>query len=121
MKPREKINHKNSDFILVITTTSELAEAKKIAEFLVNKKAAACVSISSKVLSIYKWKGKAEMEEEFMLFIKTIRDNYSLVESIIQEIHSYEVPEIMAIPIEFAEKDYSLWLKQNSMLENHPI
>jgi len=113
MKPREILNHKQSDFIVILTTTNELKEAKKIAEFLVNKRAAACVSISSQVLSIYQWKGKVEIEEEFMLFIKTIRDNYSLVESIIQELHSYEVPEIVAFPIEFAEKEYSLWLEQN--------
>lgn len=121
MRPREILNNKNSDFILVITTTNELAEAKKIAEFLVNKKAAACVSISSQVLSIYQWKGKIEMEEEVMLFIKTMRNNYSLVESMIQELHSYEVPEILAIPIEFAEKDYSLWLRQSSMLGNNSL
>ena len=112
-KPQKGRNN-NGAFNLIITTTNDRQEAKRIADLLVEKGAAACVSISSPVTSVYKWKGKVETEDEFMLFIKTLAQNYPIVEKLIRENHSYEVPEIVAIPIDKGEVTYLKWLAENS-------
>lgn len=112
MNNREKRNP--DKHILVITTTNSPREAENLAEVLVEKKVAACVSISSPVVSIYRWQKKLERESEFMLLIKTVSERYSQVESLIRQHHSYDVPEIMAVPIEKIEKNYGEWIDNNT-------
>ena len=85
-----------------------------MASLLVAEKAAACVTISSSVTSFYRWQGKVEQEEEVILIIKTIEDNYQKVESTIKENHHYDVPEIIALPINLGEKSYLKWIKENT-------
>ncbi|MCK4943912.1 MAG: divalent-cation tolerance protein CutA [Candidatus Aminicenantes bacterium] len=114
MSNRENPSSNPNEFILVITTTNSLKEAKKIAKLLVKRNCAACVSISSPVLSVYKWRDKIENEDEFMLIIKTIGSSYSTVESLIRDQHSYELPEIIAVPLSEIEDSYSRWVLQNS-------
>ena len=84
-----------------------------MAELLVKEKVAACVSISPHVVSVYQWKGKLETEEEVMLFIKTTRANYPNVEKVIKNNHSYDVPEIIVLPVLEAEEKYGLWVKES--------
>ena len=103
------------EFILVITTTNSLKEAKTLADLIVKRSLAACVSISSPVLSVYKWQDKIEHEDEFMLFVKTIQSSYSPLEVLIREHHSYDVPEIIALPLSEIEDSYSRWILQNSV------
>jgi len=102
------------EYTLIISTINSLEEAEKLAEMLVKEKTAACVSVSSPVLSIYRWKDNVETEKEVMLFIKTTRENFPKVERLILENHSYEVPEIIAIPILYGEKRYLTWLSANT-------
>jgi periplasmic divalent cation tolerance protein len=104
----------SDEFVLVITTTNSLSEAKTLADLVVRRSLAACVSISSPVLSVYKWQDKIEHEDEFMLFIKTIHSSYPSLEALIREHHSYEVPEIIALPLSEIEDSYSRWVLQNS-------
>lgn len=85
-----------------------------MAELLVKERAAACVSVSSPVLSVYRWQENIESEKEVMLFIKTTAANYQKVERLITENHSYEVPEIIAMPIVDGEEKYLRWMADNT-------
>lgn len=109
--------HHNTEFILVISTANNAEEAKKLAGLIVSEKAAACVSISSPVTSVYRWKNKVETEQEVMLFIKTVQENYKTVERLIRKNHSYEVPEIIALPIISGEEKYLRWISDNTKIE----
>ncbi len=98
------------DFILILVTTSSEEEAKKIALSLVEKKFAACVNLVKDIESIYRWKGKLSDEKEVLMLIKTRKKLYKSVEEEVRKLHSYEVPEIIALPIIAGSKDYLFWL-----------
>lgn len=100
------------DVIVVFSTTSSKKEAKRIAKALVEKRVAACVSIFGPIKSVYWWKGKVEESEECFLMVKTIQDKYNELEKVIREIHSYQVPEILAVPVVNGLKEYIEWLKK---------
>ena len=97
---------------MVFSTTSSREEAEKIARVLVEKRVAACVSISGPIKSMYWWDGKIEESEEYLLIVKTTRSKYEELERAISRVHSYQVPEILAIPIVSALKEYVEWLKE---------
>ncbi|MHA1238475.1 MAG: divalent-cation tolerance protein CutA [Candidatus Odinarchaeia archaeon] len=101
---------------LVIVTASSLEEAEKIAETLVKDKKAACVNLISNVTSVYSWKGKLCKDSEVILLIKTIQEKLEDVILTVKSIHSYEVPEIISIPIEKGLEEYLEWVK-NSVKE----
>ena len=103
-----------SRYIQVITTVSKKSDAEKIAKSLIDKRLAACVQIKGPIKSIYRWKGKIETAKEWMCIIKTRKILYKKVEKSIRKIHPYEVPEIIAVPIAAANKDYLKWIKLNS-------
>lgn len=100
-------------FIQVTTTASTKEEAVKIAETLLDKKLAACVQIIPAVESHYIWNGKKETAQEFMLLIKTAEQSYPAVEQAIKSIHSYETPEIIAVPLTHGSKEYLSWIDQS--------
>ena len=95
---------------MVLTTTSTLNEARKLADGLVNARFAACVQILPEMTSIYSWEGEICEESERLLLIKTTEEKYGEVELFIQENHSYDVPEIVAIPAEKVSEKYLGWL-----------
>lgn len=97
-------------YLQVITTTDKKDAAETMARALVEKKLAACVQITGPVMSTYRWQGKIETAEEWLCFIKTRRDLYSELEKSIKEIHPYETPEIIALPISGGSEDYLTWL-----------
>ena len=101
-------------YIQVVTTISGKRWAEKIAKSLINKRLAACVQIAGPIKSIYRWKGKIETAKEWVCVIKTRKNLYEKVEAAIKKIHPYEVPEIIAVPIAAANKDYLKWIKLNS-------
>jgi periplasmic divalent cation tolerance protein len=102
-----------TDKRIVMTTTGSRDEARRIAEALVDRKLAACVNIITKVVSIYRWKGKVEEAEEWMLLIKTASE-FEPVRDAILEMHSYELPECMSISIEEGSPEYLKWLDDSS-------
>jgi periplasmic divalent cation tolerance protein len=97
-------------YIQVTTTTETKEEAEKIARHLVETKLAACVQITGPITSIYRWKGKVENTQEWLCLIKTKDDLYNKVEAAIKSHHSYETPEIIAVPIVKGSKEYLIWL-----------
>ena len=99
------------NYILVLNTCNSDEIASKMAETLVSKKLAACVNIVKNVESIYQWQGKIEHDKELLLIIKTRQSLFSQLEHEIQELHDYELPEIIAVPIEAGEKNYLNWIK----------
>jgi len=99
--------------ILVMTTTDSGAEGQRIASTLVERRAAACVQVLPEMTSIYQWQGKVESAAEVLLLIKTTAECYDKVESIIRELHHYETPEIICVPIEGGSEPYLEWLQRS--------
>ena len=100
--------------LTVLTNCSSAEEAHRIAEYLVQNRLAACVNVgSSPIESIYRWNGKLETASEIPLLIKTSRARYAAVEHAIRKLHSYEVPEIIAIPITAGSANYLSWLAES--------
>ena len=97
-------------FIQISTTTESKEQAQKIARSLVEQKLAACVQISGPIESIYRWKTKVEKAEEWLCLIKTREDLFDKVQTAIKKLHSYETPEIIAIPIIKGSKEYLKWI-----------
>ena len=104
-----------TDKIVVLSACGTEVEAVKIARHLIDKRVAACVNITSKVRSIYRWKDSAGKEivedtSEFLLLIKTRRDLFPKVRAEIASIHSFKVPEIIALPVVDGADAYLAWL-----------
>lgn len=100
--------------IVALSTCSSAKEARRIARDLVEGRLAACVNIvTAPIESVYRWKGKLEMSKEFLLIIKTARGRFAAVERAIRKLHSYEVPEIIALPIASGSRDYLAWLSSS--------
>ena len=95
---------------LVITTCPSMDEAERLAERLLAARLAACVNIVPGVVSLYEWQGKLEREQEFMLLIKTRAEGFPELEKLVQASHSYELPELVAVPIEEGSKAYLNWI-----------
>jgi periplasmic divalent cation tolerance protein len=99
-----------TDVLLVVTNCPDEAVADRIALALVEQKLAACVNRLTPVDSIYRWQGKVERATEVPLLIKTTRERYGELEHAIRQLHPYEVPEIIALPIEFGHAPYLRWI-----------
>ncbi len=107
-----------TDKKLVLTTAGSNDEARKIAEALVTNQLAACVSVVSKVNSIYRWEGKVQEADEWLLLIKTTAAATDEVRKTIREMHSYELPECMVIHIESGCNQYLNWLGESVEVKN---
>lgn len=102
-----------TDKIIVYVTAGKIKEAKKIARVLVEKRLAACVNVVPKITSVYRWKDRMQSDEEFLLMIKSRRSRFNELRSCIESLHSYEVPEIIAVPIVEGAANYLNWLEQS--------
>ena len=99
------------EYIQVLTTTGKKEEADKIANAVVAIRLGACAQILGPIVSTYWWKGSVETAEEWMCLVKTKRNLFDRLEKTIKEIHSYQTPEIIAIPIVAGSNDYLEWLR----------
>jgi periplasmic divalent cation tolerance protein len=99
--------------IIVLSTTDTLDLAKKIARALVEARDAACVNIVPGVCSIYRWEGKINEDAEFLLLIKSTADKFELIRSAICRIHTYQTPEVVALPIAAGDAHYLDWLRES--------
>lgn len=100
-------------FILVLTTAGSEAQASQIARGLVERRLAACVNVASLGCSIYRWQGKVEEETETLLIIKTAERLFEKVRAAIRELHSYDVPEVLAVAVRDGDPDYLRWLGES--------
>jgi periplasmic divalent cation tolerance protein len=96
--------------IVVLSTCGSEEEAVRIAKRLVEERLAACVNLIPRIRSIYRWEGKVEDATEWMLLIKTSRDRYDALATVIGAAHSYELPEILALPVSGGSASYLAWL-----------
>lgn len=96
--------------LLVVTNCPDTAVAEDIARHLVDNRLAACVNILAPCRSIYRWQGSVETAAEVPLLVKTSRERYPSLEAAIRDLHPYEVPEIIALPIEKGLPAYLDWV-----------
>jgi periplasmic divalent cation tolerance protein len=101
------------DFRMVFVMTGNEEEAGKIAQALVGERLAACVNVVGPVNSIYRWRGMVENASEYMLMIKTSVRHFSNLERRVRELHSYEVPEIVAVTLSAGSRPYVGWLAES--------
>ena len=104
-----------AEYIQISTTTASRQEAEKIADALLGQRLAACVWISP-VSSRYRWQGNIEKDNEFLCVIKSRKRLFGAVEEVICKLHSYDVPEILAVPVVAIASGYEDWL--NRELDN---
>lgn len=102
-----------TDARVVLTTAGSAAEAEKIARTLVDRQLAACVNILPQMRSIYRWQGKVEDATETLLVVKTTAAQFPAVRDAIRELHSYDVPECICLPITDGSPDYLKWLVES--------
>ncbi len=99
-----------TDFIVVLVTAGSAEEGERIAEALVTEELAACVNIVGPVQSIYRWKGEMQRDEERLLVIKSRTALFASLEERVRALHSYETPEVVALPITSGSRLYLDWL-----------
>jgi periplasmic divalent cation tolerance protein len=104
-------NGPSDQVMLVLTNVPDLALARKMGAHLVEQKLAACVNILSPCESVYRWQGKVENAQEVPLLIKTVRHRYEALCASIASMHPYDVPEIMALPLEAGLPAYLGWVR----------
>lgn len=101
-----------TDFIVVLTTTDREDLARRIADEAVQRQLAACVQIVGPLTSVYRWKGAVESAKEYRCEFKTTSDHFPALREMISDLHSYDVPEIVSLPISDCSSDYGSWLKE---------
>lgn len=99
--------------IVVLITASSLAEARKLADLLIEEKLAACVQILPSIESVYRWKGNVEKASEVLLMAKTLGARFQELETRVRTVHGYETPEIVAIPATAISLPYLEWLAES--------
>jgi periplasmic divalent cation tolerance protein len=102
-----------TDKRIVLSTVGSEEEARKIAHHLVEQQLAACVNIVPKIESVYRWQGKVESNREYLLLIKTSSEKFPQVRDAIRELHSYELPECIALAVEDGSPEYLQWLEES--------
>jgi periplasmic divalent cation tolerance protein len=96
--------------LIVFVTVPSRADGERIADALVGEQLAACVNVVGPIRSIYRWQGEVQREDEHLLLIKTTRARYAALEARVQALHPYDVPEIVAVPIERGSAAYLAWI-----------
>lgn len=99
-----------NQYIVIFVTCPSKKEAMLIAKKLLNERLIACANIIEDAISFFWWKGKVDRAAESLIMIKTVRKNFEKIQKRIKELHSYKVPEIIALPIVRGEGDYLKWI-----------
>lgn len=98
------------DCLLLLNTCPDAETAERLATLLVENKLAACVNIVSGLTSVYRWQGKLHRDQEHLLIIKSTQARYGELERLLVDNHPYELPELVAVPIEQGLTDYLAWI-----------
>ena len=96
--------------LIVLTTVGSAGEGESLARSIVEAKLAACVQILPQMTSVFSWEGQIQTDPEHLLLIKTLEEKFDELSAFIKERHSYDVPEIVAIPAEKVSEDYLKWV-----------
>jgi periplasmic divalent cation tolerance protein len=112
------MSNEETDAVVVLMTTPTREEAVRIAEMLIGSRLAACVQIMPEMESIYHWQETIQRDAEFLLLAKTTSENLATLEYEVRALHSYKVPEIVAIPAIAVSNPYLNWLKENVRRHN---
>ena len=107
-----------TDKIVVLNTCGSEEEAERLARLVIDRRLAACVNIVPRVRSIYRWQGAVESAEEWLLLIKSSRALFDDLRAVLEGAHSYEVAEVLALPVVAGGESYLNWLAAN--LEEGP-
>ncbi len=99
-----------ADYIVALVTTANKQEAEKIVQHLLNERLIACANVIGPVTSFFHWSGKDERAEEYLALMKTRSDLFDRLTAAVKELHSYKVPEILALPIVAGSRTYLDWL-----------
>jgi len=99
-----------TNYIQVFTTATTKSDAQAIATTVVGKRLAACAQVIGPITSTYWWQGKIETAEEWLCVMKSRQDLYEELEKAIRQVHPYEVPEILAVPVVQGSQDYLEWM-----------
>jgi periplasmic divalent cation tolerance protein len=110
----------NEKILLVLTNLPDPDSARRVADALIENSAAACVNILAECSSVYRWQGKIETARETPLLIKTTSTAYPRLEATIRAHHPYELPEIIAVPVEAGLPGYLQWVTQETNSHNIP-
>jgi periplasmic divalent cation tolerance protein len=102
-----------TDKIVVLNTCAHEQEAERLARLLIDQRLAACVSVLPRVRSFYRWKGAVESADEWLLIIKSSRALFNQLRTALEKENSYEVPEVLALPIVAGSALYLDWLEAN--------
>ena len=105
-----------SDVLLVLATFPDVATARRIGHELVEQRCAACANILPQIESIYWWERKVENASETLALFKTTAERYGALETTLRQLHPYEVPEIIALPLDTGLPAYLSWVKENCAL-----
>jgi len=106
-------NNLNNQYIIVFVTTANKQEAEKISQNLLEARLIACANIVGPMASYFHWKGKTEQVREFLVIMKSRSDLFEQLSASVAKLHSYEVPEIISIPVIEGSKPYIEWLDNN--------
>jgi periplasmic divalent cation tolerance protein len=101
-----------SEPIVVLMTAANREEAGRIAEMLVSERLAACVQVLHEIQSVYHWQGEVARDSEVLLLAKTTLDRFDELDRAVREIHSYQTPEIVALPVTAISEPYLTWLQE---------
>ena len=107
-----------NEVLLILTNLPDRASAERVAEALVIQRVAACVNVLAECASIYRWEGKLEHASEVPLLIKTTRAAYPKLEDALRKLHPYELPEIIALPVDTGLPEYLNWVVQETQTGN---
>ena len=103
-----------SEKLIVLCTCPDPESASQLAEALLKQRLAACINQVSGVTSLYRWEGQIQRDQEIQLLIKTTASAYPQLELLINEVHPYELPEILAVPVTMGSQAYLNWIEDNT-------
>jgi periplasmic divalent cation tolerance protein len=116
-----KVKVSSGRVLIVFITTSNRREAVQIAEAAVGKQLAACANVVPSITSIFRWKGRVQKSRETLLMLKTSVRRYRALEQFVHSMHSYEVPEIVAVVVEQGLRPYLGWVRSETATDRVPI
>lgn len=110
----------DNNFLVILITAPSLESARQIARLLVEKRLAACVNLVPGMTSIYRWEGKVQEDAEVLLLAKTHRQRLEALQAEVKAVHSYQVPEIIALPIVAGLEAYLNWVGESVLCPDSP-